>query len=678
MNKKDSDAHSLALTRFDTIQSAVRDERMQCLKDRRFYSIAGAQWEGPLAEQYENKPKMEFNKIHLAIIRIISEYRNNRITVDFLSKDGSENDRMADECDALYRASEDDSTANEAYDNAFEEALGGGFGALRVRNDYVDDEDEEDERQKILIDPIFDADSSVFFDLQAKRQDKADAGYAFVVSSMTREAYTDEYGDDPASWPKEIHQHEFDWLTPDLVYIAEYFVVEREKRKLYTYKALSGETETFAEDELEDELERLNAIGAVRTKTRTIKRRRVRKYIMSGNSILEDCGHIAGSNIPVIPMYGKRWFVDGIERCMGHVRLARDAQMLANMQKSKLAEISSLGSVSKPILTPSQIAGHKLMWQDDNIKNYPYLLINPVIDANGNKIPTPPVAYTKTAEVPQALAALIQMSHTDMDDLLGSQQAAERVEGNVSTDTMMIVQNNLEMQTFIYMSNMAKTIKRVGEIWLGMAKEIYVEEGRKLRGLGSAGESRTVELLKPTVNDNGETVYENDLSKADYDVVVSVGPSSTTKRAATVRSLTNMAQVATDPETRSVLSAMMMMNMDGEGVSDAKEFFRKKLVTQGVITPSPEEAAEIQAAAENQQPTPEDQYLQQLAIREQSEAEKNQAEIISEQADADKTRAQTQEILQGIDINKLKAISELVEKMGPRIEPTLNQDISNG
>ena len=54
-----------ALREFDNVQTAVRDERLQCLQDRRFYSIAGAQWEGPLGEQFANKPRFEVNKIAL-------------------------------------------------------------------------------------------------------------------------------------------------------------------------------------------------------------------------------------------------------------------------------------------------------------------------------------------------------------------------------------------------------------------------------------------------------------------------------------------------------------------------------------------------------------------------------------------------------------------------------------
>jgi hypothetical protein len=65
--------------------------------------------------------------------------------------------------------------ADEAYDNAFEEAVGGGIGAWRLRTVYEDDEDEDNDRQRIMFEPIFDADSSVFFDLNSKRQDKSDA-----------------------------------------------------------------------------------------------------------------------------------------------------------------------------------------------------------------------------------------------------------------------------------------------------------------------------------------------------------------------------------------------------------------------------------------------------------------------------------------------------------------------
>jgi len=559
--------HDEALLEFDSIQASMREERLQCLEDRRFYSIAGAQWEGNLAEQFNNKPRFEVNKIHLSVMRIINEYRNNRISVDFVSKDGDADDKLADTCDLLFRADEQDSCADEAYDNAFEEAVGGGFGAFRLRSVYEDEYDEDNDHQRIRIEPIYDADSTVFFDLDAKRQDKSDARMCFVLTAMTRDAYRAEWNDDPASWPKEIHQYEFDWATPDMVYVAEVYRVEETSELIRIFQTIDGEEERYTETDFErDEMldETLNTIGTIEVRQKRVKRRKVRKYIMSGSGILEDAGYIAGCEIPIVPVYGKRWFIDNIERCMGHVRLAKDAQRLKNMQLSKLGEISALSTVEKPLFTPEQVAGFEVMWAEDNLKNYPYLLLNTVTDANGQEVMSGPIGYTKPPQIPPALAGLLQITEQDMVDVLGKQEAGEEIMSNVSGKAIELIQNRLDMQSFIYMSNMAKAIKRCGEIWLSMARDTYVEEKRKMKGVGMQGELERIELVKPVMSaETGEIEYENDMSRAKFDVNVEVGPSSSSKRAATVRSLMGMMQITTDPETQVVLQSMAMMNMEG-------------------------------------------------------------------------------------------------------------------
>jgi hypothetical protein len=664
--------HAEALAEFDTIQSALRDERLQCLQDRRFYSIAGAQWEGALGEQFENKPKFEVNKIHLAVIRIINEYRNNRITVDFVSKEGAEHDKLADTCDGLYRADEQDSGAEEAYDNAFEEAVGGGFGAWRLRAAYEDDEDPEDERQRIRIEPIFDADSSVFFDLGAKRQDKADAKRCFVLTSMAPDVYKEEWGDDPATWPKEVHQFEFDWLTPDVVFVAEYYRVELKSETVQIWQDLDGEEKRYTNSDFDEDEEleaKLTAVGTKKIREKKIKTRRVRKYILSGGKVLEDCGYIAGKCIPIVPMYGKRWFVDNIERCMGHVRLAKDAQRLANMQRSKLGELSALSSVEKPILTPEQVAGHQLMWSEDNIKNYPYLLVNPITDANGNQMASGPIGYTKPPAIPPAMAALLQITEQDMQDLLGNQQAGEQLQPNISGKAVELIQNKLDMQTFIYMSNMAKAIKRSGEIWLSMAKDVLVEDGRKMKFVGSQGEIKSVELRRPVVGEEGETEVENDLAEAKFDVAVEVGPSSSSKRAATVRALTGMTSITDDPETRQVLGAMTMMNMEGEGISEVRDYFRKKLLKMGVVKPTEDEAQQLAEAVASAKPDPNTVYLEAAAEEAQANATQARAKTVLTVAQAEETKAKTIKTMADVDASEQQQAMEVIQTFGTGVEP---------
>lgn len=652
--------HAKAMAEFDDIQSALRDERLQALQDRRFYSIAGAQWEGPLQDVYENKPRFEVNKVHLSVIRIINEYRNNRITVDFISKDGSKDDKLADVCDGLYRADEQDSGAQEAYDNAFEEAVGGGFGAWRLRTAYEDEEDEEDERQRIRIEPIYDADSSVFFDLGAKRQDKSDAKYCFVIYSVPRKQYEEEWEDDPASWPKEIGQYEFDWLTPDVVYVAEYYKLEETRENINVFRYPDDHEERFTDEELDSEegkqREILKASGAVQVRTKKIKKQRCRKYIMSGGGVLEDVGYIAGKHIPIIPVYGKRWFVDNIERCMGHVRLAKDAQRLKNMQLSKLGEISALSSLEKPILLPEQVAGHQMMWAEDNLKNYPYLLVNPITAPDGSTQAAGPVAYTKSPNIPPAMAALLQITEVDMQDILGNQKGADKLVSNISGKAVEMIQQRLDMQTFIYMSNFSKGMRRCGEVWLSMAKDVYVEEKRKMKSIMPTGEPLPVELMRPNIGEHGEMIVENDLSRAAFDVAVTVGPSSESRRAATVRALTAMMAITQDPEIAQVLANMALMNMEGEGIDDARSFFRGRLLRAGVVKPTEEEAAmlaqERQAMAmqENAQET----FLKAASEEAVAKAAQARANTVLTVAKAEKTRAETEE-------TRVKTISGLAK-----------------
>jgi hypothetical protein len=643
--------HAEAKKQFTRIYDAIREERKLCKEDRRFYSIQGAQWEGSLGNQFENKPKFEVNKIHLAVIRIFNEYRNNRISVDFVSKEGVEHDALADACDGLFRADEADSGAEEAYDNAFEEAVGGGFGALRLRPCYEDEEDPENEKQRIRIEPIFDADQSVFFDLDAKRQDKADAKHCFVLYSMDRASYEDEYEDDPASWPTSTEGDTFDWTTPDVVIVAEYYCLEQKNDRAYIYKSLTGEEERHLKSELDADpgLEKqLDATGWRKIREKRVKHTRVHKYLLNGDHVIEDQGLLAGKAIPIVPAYGKRWFVDNVERCMGHVRLAKDAQRLKNMQLSRLGEISALSTIEKPIFTPEQMAGHQNMWAEDNIKNYPYLLVNPITDATGQPMPAGPVAFTKPPEIPQALAALLQLTEQDMQQILGSQGEGDKIVSNIADKTVERIQDRLDMQTYIYLSNFAKCIRRVGEIWLGMAREVYVESDRKMKTIGNMGELGTVELGRPAIDPkSGAAITENDLSSAVFDVAVDVGPASASQRRSLVRSLTGMLQIVQDPATSEVLQSLVMMNLEGEGIIEVREYFRKKLVRSGVLKPTEEDAKEMAAMAG--QEDPQSVALRAMADEATAKATKARADVAKVASEISLNNAKTIETLASVD-----------------------------
>ena len=384
-------------------------------------------------------------------------------------------------------------------------------------------------------------------------------------------------------------------------------------------------------------------MGHTEVRRRNIKQRKIHKYVLSGASVLEDCGIIAGQEIPIIPVYGKRWFVESIERFMGHVRLAKDAQRLKNMQLSKLGEISALSTVEKPILTPEQIAGHANMWNDDNIKDYAYLLINPLTNEEGQTVAQGPIGYTKASNIPPALAALLQITEEDMKDVLGHYEKGEILQSHISGKAVEKVNERLDMQAYIYLSNFAKSMRRGGEVWLSQKRDICIEDEREVKVVDRDGKSSSGKIRIFAADENGVVGIQNDLDNANFDVSVEIGPSSQSERDKIVDQTNTLIQYEKDPETHQVLSSTAMMNMQGGGFSGLREYSRKKLVKMGVEEPNEKDLEEMEANPP--EPSANDKYLIAEAKRAESEVQKNEADNVETIANAELKKAQAQQIM---------------------------------
>lgn len=655
---------------FQSAYTSQSEVRLQCLEDRRFCFITGAQWENNFGRQFANRPRFEINKVHLSVIRIINEYSNNRISVTFKPKDDAANDDTAETLNGLLRADENEYNAKEAYDNAFLEGVSGGMGAWRLKHEYEDEYDEDDDKQRICIDPIFDADSCVFFDNDAKRQDKSDAKRCWVLSSMSPEAYENEYGEkaSAATMDKTVDLQMFDWFAPEAIYIAEYYEVELTKQtvKVFTLQVTGEEIKVIDDKDHAQEIADLIAQGYVETRSKKVKKKQIHKYIVDGQNVLEDCGIIAGMYIPIIPFYGKRIFIDNIERISGHVRLSKDPQQLYNMEVSGLAELAVANPIQRPILTPEQVAGHAQSWADDDVARHPFLLINDTYDQSGQVMPRQPVAFTQPPVVPQALTGLIQISGADVAELTGSQQQGEQLVSNTSAQAVEMVQAKIDMQAYIYMDNFAKAMEQSGRVWLSMVKELYDEAGRKMRSIGADDSQETIILKQPYMED-GVPTLKNDLQKGKFDVVVDVGASYTTRRDAMIGRLEKMLPYATDPDYQGAIVGSILANVEGEGLQDLRAFARKKLINAGVVDPNEEELKEMQeaqASQANAEPSAQDKALLGMAAEAEAKADKAKADTLLTVANATNKDADTIQKLFDVQQQQQAQQNQLTQGMG--------------
>lgn len=651
-----TDLHTRALRRFDECVLPQAEMRAQSLLARRFIAIPGAQWEGPWGEQFENSIRVEIPKIGRAVRKIETDYRENRIAPDFRPAGGDSDQDTADTLDGVHRADSYHFKAGQARDNAVMEAIRGGMGAYRLVNELADPFDKESDAQRInpaLL--IADADQCVFFDPQSRQYDKSDARYAFVVLSYTRDAYEDEFGEEPGSdFPEAmVYRARHEWFRPDTVTVAEYYErIERTERLHILLQTLTGQEERYWNSEIDaDDLADQQAKG---WQLRTVKRRRVRveKSTLDGADVLDAPREIAGQEIPIVPIYGQREFVDGMERFKGHVQDRMDAQRLYNSNVSKLAETNALAPREVPIFAPEQmpptLADH---WARLNIDRSPYALAMPLLDADGSIVTAGPIGKIEAPQLAPVTATLLQIAGNDLTE--EDRDGADTVKANTSAEAMDIAAARVDAKSGIYLDNIRQSFQREGEIYLSMAREVYFEPGREVETMTEDGDDGVAVLAQEVADpETGAIRVRNDLSRGKYKVVASVSEATATRRDKTVRSALNTAEVALKAQDLELAQASILtavMNQDGEGITDLHRFARRKALAIGLVEPNDEEKAQMEAAAQQQQGDPVQdataKALEGQAAKYMADAQKVGAEVVKLASDTKLNEAKTVETL---------------------------------
>ena len=641
------DVHARAIEGFSLAQEPTVEEREMALRDRRFVAIAGAQYEGSWGEQFINTPRIEIDKTGLGMDKIFRDYQANRITVDFRPVGDASSEETADMLDGIFRADMYRCNGGQAVDTAFYEASAGGLGALRLVDVLEDELDPENEYKRIDVEQIVDADQSVWWDGNAKQFDKRDATCCWVITAMARTAFERTYSTNFSDWPINTLKPFYDWFTPDVVKIAEYYEVETVSVELYLLThPLIAKTMVVKGEDAADEVRELKRSGWRAKAPRKVKQRKVHKYIMSGAEVLEDCGYVAGDRIPIVMFYGKRLFIDNMERTSGYVRKLVDPQRVLNMQVSSLVEIASITPQEVPIVTPEQMAGHDIAWAEANIKRHPYRMLNPIVQQDGTTVSQGPVGNISPPTVPPVTGTLLQAMSGFMDEIGNAQDASKEVKSNVSAQAMEIAAQRTDSISYSYMDNARQSMRWLGEIYLSKAREIYVEEGRTVETLGEDGERGELVLGQDVVDESGRFKVINDLSRGRYMVISDVTEQTTTRRDKTARTMLNVASAAGAVGNNEFANAAIItavLNMDGEGMTEFKDWTRKQALALGLAKPTDEEMQAAQQEEGQREPSAEQQMAQAKAQELQASAAYKAAQAQTEGARTGLVQAQTME-----------------------------------
>lgn len=558
----------VAKRQFREAEEGWSEIRKMSLEDLKFYW--GQQWPANIEADRTNtnRPCLTFNHMKAFVAQVANEERQTRPAIQINPVGDGADIETADVVQGLVRHIEQISDAECAYDKAFEDATIMGFGFFRLRTDYLD-EDSLD--QEIFVEMIPDA-FKVYLDPTAKKRDRSDARYAFIVSDLTQDQFKAEYPNAQFSSLNDfrsIGDSEAGWYTSATIRVVEYYRVVITSQVLV--RLTNGKTVALPDGLKDSDTLELDERGM--PITRKSQKRQIKWCKMTAAEKLAE-KDVPGKIIPIIMVAGREATIDGKLQLEGMVRDVKDAQRAYNFDRTAIVETNNLVPKAPWMATPEQIEGHEQMYQQSNIRNIAVLYHNTVRDAAGN--PLPPPQRVNAAPAIQHLVAATQLDTQDMQAITGLHAPSlGEASANRSGKAVEALQREGDTANFNFADNLKTAIRLAGLIMVDWIPVVY-DVPRAQRIVNPDGTHKVVMLNHPFVENGVPKLY--DMSTGRYDVTVQVGPSFSSRRQEFVQSVLSLAQAA--PQLIGFIADLLVRNMDWPGANEIADRLKKMLPPQ--------------------------------------------------------------------------------------------------
>lgn len=527
---------------FRQAEEASADVREAAQSDLEFR--AGHQWPEELKNErtLDGRPCIVVNKMPQFVRQVTNDQKLNRSAIKVSPVDSKGDLETAKVLQGMIRHIENQSSADLAYDSAFEGAVTKGFGFYRILTEYCD---EMSFNQEIKIKGI-DNHFSVYFDPNSKELDGSDASFAFVFDEMSKEDFKSQYPEADltamADWTS-IGDNVENWVTENKCRIAEYFYKEFKPVEI----ALLQDGTVLERSKIPDDLKSLIV------KERTAQTPTVKWMKTNGIEILEETVW-PSKWIPIIPVYGERLNVNGEIILESVIRHAKDPQRLYNYFTSSESETIGLAPRAPYLAVDGQIPKEfEKYWRTANRKNHPYL---PYVAMVEGQVYPPPQRQAFEAPI-QAISHARLQANDDIKDTTGIQDASRGIQSNEKSG-VAIKARTQQSQTsnYHFISNSNASKRHCGRILVDIIPKIY-DAAQAVRIIGDDDKEEIVEINKIFIKNGVETMHNLGIGK--YDVVIETGPSFATKQQEAATAMVELAGVV--PQIGQVAPDLMVQNM---------------------------------------------------------------------------------------------------------------------
>ena len=641
---KDEEILEQAKKRFQEIVDFESSERIN-MEDDKAFSLGqdNAQWDQDdvSSREADGRPFITVMRSNQFTDHVKNGRRQIKTSIKISPTDEGAQEKIATRRQGLVRAIQYESKASQARQHGFDDSVDEGRGHWCVRTEYVPGTFVE----RIVVDPIKYS-RTVFMDIHRERPDYSDCQYGFILKSIPRETFKEDYPDAEAGFWNGVSE-EF-WTSKDTVTIAEYFYCDKVDRTLIEVE-IEGETRILFEDELKDTDKKTLNI----TQKRKVKDPQWKWCEITTSDILKK-EDLPWKEIPIITVIGKEDVVKNRWCCKGLIRDLKQPLRLYNFTTSLIGELLAKQPMQPFMMAEGQEEGHEDEFTNTNISNEAYLTYKPVT-VGGVMAPAPQrVPYSP---VPTGLENLRQTAIDDCKAVTGIYDSSV---GARSNETSGIAIKRREMQSeranMHFDDNMQMAVAHEGRV-INSALAIIYDTARTVTIMGEDDEEEMIGV-------NGQDDIGLGNPNSNWQVTVSTGPSTNTQReeqAAGMLEMYSKSPFLQEGATDLVIRAQDWHGKDAladraEALIDIKYDNLTKIV-------KPEEGENDELAMMQQQLQQCQQQLQQMQQQmQQTQEALDKAQADKQAAEAQKQQNAMQELQlksQEIQLQKVKIEGEL-------------------
>lgn len=538
------------LDNFKLSEDADSENRKNGLAALKFRRGGKDQWDDKVYSLFgeQNKPRDSYNQIPQFVHRITNDMRINMPQTRFNSGTNGQ-EEVAEIYEDLARAIQHTSEAEVAYDIAADNQVTIGWGYWRYVTEYENDHSFDQIIKIVAIPNAF----TIYDDPNILCQDFSDRKFLIQVCDMPLAEFNSEYKKEyGANELKSIGDSTPAWATDNTVRVAEYWEVTMERKTLFR-----------------DEFGQITDVqpeGPVQS--REVDVPKVNWYKCTACEKLDE-KEWQGKYIPYVRASGETLVVDGKVYYSGIVEGMIASQRQYNYWMNSATEMVALAPKAPFIAALGQLEGLEKIWDNANIKNYPYLPYKPTT-INGTLAP-PPSRMNSGADI-GAMMALVNQAQQNFYVTTGIYPAAlGQPSSEKSGRAILARQNEGNVSTFHFQDNMARALRFGGRILADLFPKIY-DGSRNIKLLKEDRTKWEARINAPFVDPATKQQKMLDMTAGTYEVAVTTGASYATKRMEMSESMIQMAQA--DPNIMRVAGPEIVRSMDWPGadvIADALE-----------------------------------------------------------------------------------------------------------